>query len=91
MTMAAAKDDRIQVRLPTEQGEMIRSAAEIEGKTLTDFAVESMAVRARHVLADRRMFWLSSEAWVEFNALLDEPPVSNPELAVLLADDSFFA
>ncbi len=78
------KEDRINVRLSAEQGALIRSAAEIEGMTLTDFAVESMKLHARHVLADRRLFRISDEAWDAFDAMLERPPVHKSRLQRLL-------
>lgn len=78
------KEDRINVRLSAEQDALIRSAAEIDGMTLTDFAVESMKLHARHVLADSRLFRISDEAWDAFEAMLDRPPVPKLRLHRLL-------
>ena len=88
--MAATRDKRLHVRLSVDQEELIRSAAEAEGKTLTDFALESMTTRASHVLAERRIFWLTPEAWEQLNAALDTPPASRPRLEALLKDEDFF-
>lgn len=81
--MAATKDARLHVRLSSEQGSLIRHAAEVEGKTVTEFTVE----HPRDVLADRRLFLLDESAWDEFRARLDRPAVRKPRLAELLAKE----
>lgn len=73
--MTATKDQRLHVRLSSEQDALIRRAAETEGKNITDFTVEATVEHARDVLADRRLFMLDDAAWNEFTALLDRRPV----------------
>jgi len=82
--MTAIKDSRLAVRLSSEQDALIRHAAEVEGKSLTDFSVEALVGHARDILADRRLFLLDDAAWTEFQALLDRPVTSNPRLEKLL-------
>lgn len=84
--MAATKDSRLHVRLSSEQDALIRHAAEVEGKTVTEFTVEATVEHARDVLADRRLFLLDEGAWDEFQARLDQPAVRKPRLEKLLTD-----
>lgn len=88
--MPATKDSRLQARLSSEQDALIRRAADVEGKSITDFTVEAAVDHARDVLADRRLFLLDDAAWAEFNALLDRPAVFKDGLAKLLAEEPVF-
>jgi uncharacterized protein (DUF1778 family) len=87
---ATTKPARLAMRLTDEQDSLIRQAAAVEGKTITDFAVASALTHAQDVLADRRMFPLDAETWVEFLALLDRPVQAKPRLARLLSEPSIF-
>jgi uncharacterized protein (DUF1778 family) len=88
--MPTTKDSRLQARLSSEQDALIRRAADVEGKSITDFTVEAAVDHARDVLADRRLFLLDDAAWAEFNALLDRPVVFKDRLAKLFAEESIF-
>jgi uncharacterized protein (DUF1778 family) len=88
--MTAAKPDRIAARLTAEQGDLIRRAAEVEGATITEFAVSAAVTRAREVLADQRLFVLDDAAWTQFTAILDAPVTHRPHLTTLLTGPSLF-
>jgi uncharacterized protein (DUF1778 family) len=87
---ATIKPARLAVRLTTEQDALIRHAADVEGKTITDFTVDSAVTHAENVLADRRMFPLSPAGWAEFVAVLDRPVTQKPRLAKVLAESLIF-
>jgi uncharacterized protein (DUF1778 family) len=91
MTRTQAKDNRLAVRLTSEQRARVDQAAAAEGRTVTEFAVAALSERAGHVLADRRLFPLGSEEWDRFCALLDQPVQHLPRLAELLARDPGWA
>lgn len=76
--------------MTSDQEALIKHAAEVEGTTVTDFTVAATVAHARDVLADRRLFVLSPEAWTEFLAVLDRPVVHRPALAKLFARPSVF-
>lgn len=88
--MAITKDARLHARLSSEQSALIRRAATVEGKSVTDFTVAAAVDHARDVLADRRLFVLDDAAWAEFTARLDRPVVVKERLARLFAEDSVF-
>ena len=88
--MAVTKDSRIAVRLSSDQGALIRHAAEVEGTTITDFTVAATVAHALDVLADRRVFAIDDAAWNEFLAVLDRPVVHKLRLERLLAEPSIF-
>jgi uncharacterized protein (DUF1778 family) len=87
---AAAKSDRIAVRVSHEQGTLIRQAADAEGVTVTDFTVHAAVAHAHDVLADRRVFELDDAAWAEFLAVLDRPVAYKPRLSKLFIEESIF-
>lgn len=87
---ATTKPARLAMRLTDEQDALIRHAAAVEGKTITDFAVASALVHAQDVLADRRMFPLDAAAWTEFLAILDRPVQHKPRLSKLLSAPAVF-
>jgi uncharacterized protein (DUF1778 family) len=88
--MSVVKDSRIAVRLSSDQDELIRRAAEVEGTSITEFTVDAAVSRARDVLVDRRLFMLDDAAWTEFLAVLDRPIAYKPRLEKLFASESIF-
>lgn len=86
----AVKSERLAARLTPEQDALIRRAAEVEGTDLTNFTVTAALAHARDVLADRRLFELDDEAWMEFTAMLDRPVSSKPRLERLFAEPTIF-
>lgn len=88
--MSVVKNSRIAVRLSSDQDELIRRAAEVEGTSITEFTVDAAVSRARDVLVDRRLFMLDDAAWTEFLAVLDRPIADKPRLEKLFASESIF-
>lgn len=78
------------MRLSSDQDELIRRAAEVEGTSITEFTVDAAVSRARDVLVDRRLFMLDDAAWAEFLAVLDRPIAYKPRLEKLFASESIF-
>jgi uncharacterized protein (DUF1778 family) len=84
------RDARINLRGTYEEFEFIRRAAESSKKSLTEFVLESAAVAAERVLADRSNFVLDSKAWKAFHVALDRPAVLKPRLQALLGESDPF-
>jgi uncharacterized protein (DUF1778 family) len=78
------RDFNINIRVKKSQRDLINRAADILGKTRTDFILESVEKTAQEVLMDRRFFGLDDDKFDEFVALLDEPPVYYKEMNELL-------
>lgn len=76
-----AKDERITVRVSQEQLELFKEAADLEGRTLSDFTVSTLTSRSQDVLAEQRVFKLTGAKWSELMSMLDQPPVVRPHLA----------
>jgi uncharacterized protein (DUF1778 family) len=79
--VVSIKDDRLAVRLTSDQRDLIHQAAQVEGRTLTDFAVAVLLEHANDVLADQRVFRLTGARWSQLASMLDQPGVRHPRLA----------
>ncbi|MDP4013139.1 MAG: DUF1778 domain-containing protein [Candidatus Nanopelagicales bacterium] len=88
--MATTKNSRLAMRLTNDQDTVIRRAADLEGRTITEFSIAAIVSRAQDVLADQRVFALDPAAFREFQAALDRPVSNKPRLEKLFADRSVF-
>lgn len=69
--------DRLEARITSEQKALIQRAAELEGRSVTDFVITSVQSAAKRTLEEHEVIVLGaadSRAFV--NALLDPSPVS---------------
>lgn len=82
------RDAVINVRLTTKLRDLIDRAADVVGKTRSDFILESARKHAVDVLLDQRLFSLEPKQYEEFLRVLDEPAEENPRLKQLLASKS---
>jgi uncharacterized protein (DUF1778 family) len=78
------RETAIHIRATSRQRDLIDSAAAVLGKTRSDFMLETSCREAEDVLLDRALFQLDPEAFEQFTALLDTPPVPTAELRKLL-------
>lgn len=81
----ALRPEPLNVRFPPEEDELVRRAAAELGISMTEFLTTAALSRAHEVVADQREFLLDTESWAAFTALLDQPPVPNPQLVDLFA------
>ncbi len=79
------RDADIKLRALPEQRDLIDRAATLLGKSRADFMLEAACQRAREVVLDQVYFDLDDEKWLQFNAMLDAPPASNPGLDRLMS------
>ena len=79
------RDININIRAQRRQRDLIDQAAELLGKTRSDFMLETACREAEDVLLDQRVFTLDAETFQKFQAMLDAPPSENPKLRQLLA------
>jgi uncharacterized protein (DUF1778 family) len=79
--MATQVNDRIDVRISTEQKELFRRASVISGfKNLTEFVVHCVYKESKHLLKEENQILKSEEdKRIFFNALLN-PPTPNAHL-----------
>jgi uncharacterized protein (DUF1778 family) len=81
---SATRDEKINIRAQAKQRALIDRAAEVLGKSRSDFMLEAACQKAEDVLLDRRIFSLNQKQWDEFSDLLDAPVAPNPKLQNLL-------
>jgi len=79
-TTPLAKRETLNIRIKAAERGLIDRAAELTGKTRTDFILEASRRAAETALLDRTLFVTSAKAHAEFMARLDAPPAPNPRL-----------
>lgn len=90
MTSTTAKGDRLAVRMTARQKLTIERAAEVLGRTVTDFSVQVLTERSEEVLSDRHIFGVDKSQWDEFLRQLERPAQPVEELVALLRRRSAF-
>lgn len=71
---------RLEARLAPEVHEILKRAAEIEGRSLTDFVVAAASAAARQTIAQAEVLRLSRESAEVFASLLVDPPAPTPAM-----------
>lgn len=69
---------RLGLRATPEQERVLRRAAEVAHKSLTDFVLESACQAAEQTLLDQRLFVVSGDRYQAMLDLLDRPAQDNP-------------
>ncbi|MBE9009282.1 DUF1778 domain-containing protein [Pseudanabaenaceae cyanobacterium LEGE 13415] len=82
--MDQTRDVTINIRATQRQRDLIDFAAEVQGKSRSEFMLESAYQKAQDVLLDRRFFGLDQQKFEQFEAYLDAPPKANEKLRDLL-------
>lgn len=85
-----ARTQKLDLRLTPAAKLLLREAASVAQRSISEFVLESALARAEETLADRRRFGLDAERWAAFMAALDAPPRSLPQLQTLLSEPSIF-
>lgn len=70
----AKRDTTINVRVSVKTRDLIDTAAELIGKTRSEFVLESARQHAIDVLLDQRLFSLREKEYEAFLNALDNPP-----------------
>lgn len=78
------RDVTINIRAKQNQRDVIDRAAEVQGKSRSEFMLESSYQKAQDVLLDRSFFGLDELKFKQFVALLDAPPTQDEKLHTLL-------
>ena len=79
-TKRAQRRDTLNIRIkPNERG-LIDRAAEVTGKTRTDFVLEAARRAAVDALTERTLFVVDAKTYEKFVAALDAPPGENDKL-----------
>jgi len=82
--MSVTKEERLQIRVDPAEKRLLERAAEASHVSVSAFVLQSAAVQAASVLADRRLIELSAEAAAAFSEALEQPATINRRLAAAL-------
>ncbi len=80
MPQERQRTDRLAARIAPEALAMARRAAEIEGRSLSDFVVDAVQQAARKTIEDTHIIRLAAEDQLRFVEMLLDPPALNPAM-----------
>jgi uncharacterized protein (DUF1778 family) len=81
----ASRSARLGLRATPEQERVLRRAAEVAHKSLTDFILETACLAAEQTLLDQRLFLVSGDQYQALLDLLERPVQDNPGLRDLFS------
>jgi len=76
----AARSARLGLRATPEQEAVLRRAAEVARKSLTDFILDSACQAAEQTLLDQRLFMVSGSQYQALMDMLEQPAQDNEGL-----------
>ena len=79
--------ERFDIRIPSTAKQMLSSAAEINGTTLTALVMNAAMDKAREIMNTHKTFVLSSNEWDALMGALEQP--SEPNEALMRAANDF--
>ena len=65
---------RLEARIAPDALELVRRAAELQGRSVSDFVVTSVQEAARRMIEETTIIRLSAEGQAAFAAALSDPP-----------------
>lgn len=81
----AARSARLGLRATPQQETVLRRAAELSNKSMTDFILDSACRAAEQTLLDQRLFLVTGSQSQTLLSLLDRPEQDNPGLKDLFS------
>ncbi len=79
-TSHSARSARLGLRATTEQEAVLRRAAQVAHKSLTNYILDSACLAAEQTLLDQRLFLVSDGQYQALMDLLDQPEQENEGL-----------
>ncbi len=80
MRAAAVKRERLEARITTEQKALFQRAADLSGRSLTDFVIGSLQAAAEETVRTHQVIELTARDMEQFLAALENPPPPNERL-----------
>jgi uncharacterized protein (DUF1778 family) len=80
MAQNTTRNARLQARISPDALAVVRRAAEIQGRSLSDFVVAAAQEAAQRTVAEAEVIRLSREGQEKFAALILKPPSLRPAL-----------
>ncbi len=71
---------RLEARIPTDLHAMLKRAADLQGRTMTDFIVSAVREAAQHAIEEAEMMRLSMRDQMAFAQALISVPTQNAAL-----------
>ncbi len=90
MAQRSNRTEKLNLRLSLAAKRTLQAAATAEGKSVSEFVLDTAVSEAEGRLADRRIFTLGGKGWDAFVAALDAPPNRHPRLERLFREPSMF-
>ena len=87
---SSLRSERLAIRISPQLKEKLLLAAETRHKSLSEFILDTAITEAENVLAEKRQFELSPEAWDKFQKALDATTRKHPRMERLLNEPSVF-
>ncbi len=84
-TSTSARSARLGLRATAEQEAVLRRAAQVAHKSLTDYILDSACLAAEQTLLDQRLFMVTGSQYQALIDLLDQPEQDNTGLARLFS------
>ena len=84
--MRSSKVARINLRTTPEQDRLIRQAAEVQRKSVSDFVLESACRSAESALFEMRTLLLDRQGWEQLNKSLNRKAKAAPGLVKLFRE-----
>jgi len=84
-SLTSARSARLGLRATPSQEVVLRRAAEVAHKSLTDFILDSACLAAEQTLLDQRLFMVSGGQYQALMDLLERPEQDNDGLRDLFA------
>ncbi|WP_371434655.1 DUF1778 domain-containing protein [Polaromonas sp.] len=81
-------DARLEARVPANVLALVKRAATLEQRTVTEFVVEHLNTAAQQVLLDQTFFSIDEENFKAFEAMMAAPMSENTALQQLLSSRS---
>jgi uncharacterized protein (DUF1778 family) len=85
-TEPQSRTKRFSLRATPRQQRLIKVAAERQGRSATDFILESACEKAEQALTDQTRFVLDDKRWKLFMSALDRPPRVIPQIKKLFSE-----
>jgi uncharacterized protein (DUF1778 family) len=84
-TSLTKKPERLDARLSTEQKALLQRAADLSGRSLTEFVISSAQAAAEETIRSHQVIELTTRASEAFAATLLNPPPPNKRLQAAAA------
>ncbi len=80
LTKVTNKRETLNIRIKSEERNLIDRAARVRGKNRTDFILDAVRLAAEETLYNQKIILTSPEAYAKFLAQLDMQPSPNARL-----------